>query len=106
MAQGLSSPERNSKILWINLEFLKAFCVYRNSRIPYRDPHRYPPRGLRDDIVRNSRISRLNLEFLNLEFLEAFCVYRNSRIPSLKNTPAPPKKANAKQPPDAKQKKS
>ena len=81
MTQGLSSPERNSKILWINLEFLKAFCVYRNSRIPYRDPHRYPPRGLRDDIVRNSRISRLNLEFLNLEFLEAFCVYRNSRIP-------------------------
>ncbi len=35
MTQGLSSPERNSKILWINLEFLdleflKAFCVYRD----------------------------------------------------------------------------
>ena len=68
---------RNSRILWmnlefLNLEFLETFCVYRNSRIPYR----YPPRGLGDDIVRNSRISRLNLEFL-----EAFCVYRNSRIP-------------------------
>ncbi|WP_321228919.1 hypothetical protein [Campylobacter sp.] len=24
---------RNSRILWINLEFLEAFCVYRNSRI-------------------------------------------------------------------------
>ena len=64
---------RNSRILWmnlefLNLEFLEAFCVYRNSRIPYRDPHRYPPRGLGDDIVRNSRISRLNLG-LNLEFL-------------------------------------
>ena len=45
MTQGLSSPERNSKILWINLEFLdleflKAFYVYRNSRIPYRDPQK------------------------------------------------------------------
>ena len=47
MTQGLSSPERNSKILWINLEFLdleflKAFCVYRNSKIPYRDPRVKP----------------------------------------------------------------
>ena len=38
MTQGLSSPERNSKILWINLKFLEALCVYRNSRISYRDP--------------------------------------------------------------------
>ena len=56
---------------FLNLEFLEAFCVYRNSRIPYRDP----PVKLGDDIV------WINLEFLNLEFLESLCVYRNSRIP-------------------------
>ena len=56
MTQGLSSPERNSKILWINLEFLdleflKAFCVYRNSKIPYRDPRVKP-----EDDLDKSRI--------------------------------------------------
>ena len=51
---------RNSRILWmnlefLNLEFLEAFCVYRNSRIPYRDPREGPE----DDIVGNSRIPKL-----------------------------------------------
>ncbi|MDY4829278.1 MAG: hypothetical protein SO164_00440, partial [Campylobacter sp.] len=63
-------PKAKSKIPSINLEFLASVAVLPrndagNSRILYRDP----PRGLGDDIVGNSRISRLKslgiLEFLS-----------------------------------------
>ena len=47
---------------------LFAFISFKNSRIPYSDPRVKPE----DDIVGNSRIPRIILEFLrmNLEFLE------------------------------------